>query len=206
MYVPVGIVLGMNSQANSAERILDAALKLFSEKGYEASSIREICARARITRPTLYYFFQSKEGVHRALVEQVTRNVDAIVEQGLAAPGDFRAKCKGIARVFFSDAMRHPKLWRFFYNLVWATHSPLAAELHEWYQVVAQRMAEAARAAIAAGEISPSRPQIHLLVMMGATGEALSNYLVWGRPRLTPQLADELVDAVFDGWTKGPKS
>lgn len=42
---------------------MDAALELFSEKGYEAASVREICERAGISRPTLYYFFKSKEGV-----------------------------------------------------------------------------------------------------------------------------------------------
>jgi TetR/AcrR family transcriptional regulator len=49
----------------STERILDHALKLFSTKGYDATSVREICEGAGITKLTLYHFFGSKEGVYR---------------------------------------------------------------------------------------------------------------------------------------------
>jgi len=41
-------------RSSSERRFLDAALELFSEKGYEAASVREICERAGLTRPTLY--------------------------------------------------------------------------------------------------------------------------------------------------------
>jgi len=53
----------------SNDRILKSALELFSDKGYEATSVREICEAAGITKPTLYHFYGSKEGVYRALVE-----------------------------------------------------------------------------------------------------------------------------------------
>ena len=53
----------------SNDRILQKALELFSEKGYDATSVREICEAAGITKPTLYHFYGSKEGVYRAIVE-----------------------------------------------------------------------------------------------------------------------------------------
>jgi hypothetical protein len=66
-------------------------------------------------------------------------------------------------------------------------------------------MMKAAQEAITGGEIAPGTLQIHTMVLMGAVGEAFSNYLVWGQPKLTAKLADELIDAVFNGWTKGRK-
>ena len=53
----------------SNDRILQKALELFSERGYDATSVREICEAAGITKPTLYHFYGSKEGVYRAIVE-----------------------------------------------------------------------------------------------------------------------------------------
>ncbi len=50
-------------QATSAERILSTALDLFAVKGYDATAVREICEAAGITKPTLYHFFGSKDGV-----------------------------------------------------------------------------------------------------------------------------------------------
>ncbi len=50
------------------ERLLEAAIGLFARKGYHATSVREIVEAAGVTKPVLYYWFQSKEGVFHALM------------------------------------------------------------------------------------------------------------------------------------------
>jgi len=45
------------------ERILDAALSLFAEKGYDATSMREIAEQLHITKAALYYHFDSKADI-----------------------------------------------------------------------------------------------------------------------------------------------
>ncbi len=42
------------------ERILDVALELFTEQGYEKTSLREIADRLGVTKAALYYHFPSK--------------------------------------------------------------------------------------------------------------------------------------------------
>ena len=42
-------------EVRSADRILQSALDLFSNKGYDATSVREICEAAGITKSTLYH-------------------------------------------------------------------------------------------------------------------------------------------------------
>src|SRR3990172_5085308 len=70
VYRPVRIGPMMASPAmRSNDRILQKALVLFSDKGYDATSVREICEAAGITKPTLYHFYGSKEGVYRAIVD-----------------------------------------------------------------------------------------------------------------------------------------
>ena len=59
----------MNEKSNSKEAILEAALILFSERGYDAVGVSEIVQTAGITKPTLYYFFQSKEGLLQSIME-----------------------------------------------------------------------------------------------------------------------------------------
>jgi AcrR family transcriptional regulator len=46
------------------ERLLDSAAQLFAQKGYASTSVREIVAAAGVTKPALYYYFGSKEGVY----------------------------------------------------------------------------------------------------------------------------------------------
>lgn len=45
------------------ERILDVALELFNEQGYEKTSLREIAERLGVTKAALYYHFERKEDI-----------------------------------------------------------------------------------------------------------------------------------------------
>lgn len=49
--------------SNLREKILCAASELFAERGYAATTVREIAARAGCTKPALYYYFQGKEAL-----------------------------------------------------------------------------------------------------------------------------------------------
>jgi AcrR family transcriptional regulator len=49
------------------ERILDVALELFNEQGYDATSLREIAERLGVTKAALYYHFKSKSDILLAL-------------------------------------------------------------------------------------------------------------------------------------------
>ncbi|GAB2895914.1 hypothetical protein GCM10027093_34450 [Paraburkholderia jirisanensis] len=50
-------------------RIIEAAVELFGEHGFEGASTRDIATRAGVNAPALQYYFENKEGVYRACVE-----------------------------------------------------------------------------------------------------------------------------------------
>jgi len=50
-------------QTDTRERILDVALELFNEKGYDGTSLREIAERLGVTKAALYYHFERKEDI-----------------------------------------------------------------------------------------------------------------------------------------------
>ena len=52
------------------QRLLDAGLKLFANRGYAGTAVQDITEEAKVTKPTLYYYFQNKEGLFQALVDQ----------------------------------------------------------------------------------------------------------------------------------------
>jgi AcrR family transcriptional regulator len=52
---------------STRERILDVALDLFTEKGFDGTSLREIAERLGVTKAALYYHFASKEDILLAL-------------------------------------------------------------------------------------------------------------------------------------------
>lgn len=54
----------------SKQQILDAALKLFSHKGYGATSVRDISEEAGLSKGNVYHHFPDKETIFRALLDR----------------------------------------------------------------------------------------------------------------------------------------
>ena len=57
------------TQSDTRQRIQDVARELFSEKGVQRTSLRDIADRLGITKPALYYHFTSREDLVRSIIE-----------------------------------------------------------------------------------------------------------------------------------------
>lgn len=69
------------SKTSAKERILDAALQVFSEKGFHQATVEEIADRADVGKGTLYRYFTSKETLFNELV---TLRLDELEKSALA--------------------------------------------------------------------------------------------------------------------------
>ena len=58
---------GDQADASTREKILDVALDLFTDQGFDGTSMREIAERLHISKPAIYYHFASKEEILMAL-------------------------------------------------------------------------------------------------------------------------------------------
>lgn len=100
------------SSADRRQTILDAALRLFAERGYDAASMDEIASAAGITVAVIYAHFKSKEELHRIVLNEQWQKV--IAYQGEAAfeipPG--RERLKAALTAFFGWFEEHPMAWR----------------------------------------------------------------------------------------------
>jgi AcrR family transcriptional regulator len=59
----------MREQSGTRPRIQEVALELFTEQGYEATSLREIAERLGVTKAALYYHFKTKEEIIGSLID-----------------------------------------------------------------------------------------------------------------------------------------
>lgn len=70
--------------AETRERILEVAAKLFVERGFEATSVRDIAAAIGISNPSLYHHFSSKSALlEQLLAEPLARSQRAVQEASL---------------------------------------------------------------------------------------------------------------------------
>ncbi len=185
---------------SSSERILDAALTLFSEKGYEGATTREICELAGITKPTLYYFYKSKDGVYRALIRAAMEEYASLVKKALAGPGTVRDRLKRSSAEGFEQTRRNSRAAKFLFAIVYSPSAHLVTEAHQAYRRIVRQIANEVDRGVRAGELRPGNTDVRVLVLMGALGESISNFLVTGKPKLTQQLAHSIIDSIFDSW------
>lgn len=85
-----------NSQA-TIEKILSVSTKLFLEKGFDKTSMKDIAETAGISKGAIYHHFQSKEEIINAVTEKHTQTVENMIKGWLSEMRSFTGKEKLIA-------------------------------------------------------------------------------------------------------------
>jgi AcrR family transcriptional regulator len=72
-------------ETGAREKILDAAVYLFSSKGYEKTSMKDIAEEAGVNKALLFYYFSSKENLYRHIIvdmhEKFYRRIESVNEE-----------------------------------------------------------------------------------------------------------------------------
>jgi AcrR family transcriptional regulator len=98
-------------RAAREREILEAAEAVFGERGYQGTSMDEVAARAGVSKPLVYQYYGSKDGLFLACLSRLRAQLlDAVSERVLAAPGPEEAMYAGLVGWFrFLDD--HPRAW-----------------------------------------------------------------------------------------------
>lgn len=68
-------------ELNTKEKILEAGMELFSQKGYDATSIQEICEKAGVSKGAFFHYFPSKELFFLEILDNWLKNLLKSIEQ-----------------------------------------------------------------------------------------------------------------------------
>ena len=80
-------------------KIFETSMKLFAEKGYDATSIEEITATVGVAKGTLYYHFSSKEEIFNFLVEEGIKLLQNSIDIKTAKRDNYVDKIKAIVLI-----------------------------------------------------------------------------------------------------------
>ncbi|GLX01625.1 TetR/AcrR family transcriptional regulator [Microtetraspora sp. NBRC 16547] len=95
----------MGAQTDTRSRIQEVALQLFTENGYEATSLREIAEALNVTKAALYYHFKTKDDIVASLTEDRVKSLDALVAWAKEQPHTAETRRELIRR--YSHDMTH---------------------------------------------------------------------------------------------------
>lgn len=99
--------------AGIKNRIEEAALTLFTEKGINGATTKEIALRAGVAEGSIYRHFQNKEDLAIALYEAKNQALVSHLHRGISKQGTAEKKLEGFILSFFQFAHKEPLAYRY---------------------------------------------------------------------------------------------
>lgn len=176
--------------------LLLAALDLFVEQGYEATSVPEVARRARVATGTIYLHFRSKDELVNALLAHLRARLTAELEAALDAADGVRAGFDAAWGVFARYVLEHPRAVAF---CDLHHHAPYlrAATVLAW-EPARRRLEAHLRAGRRAG-VYRDEPEGVLRALFAGPLIALAKFARMGELRLTPAVLGAAAESVWAG-------
>jgi AcrR family transcriptional regulator len=100
------------NHSDTREHILRAALRSFAECGYAAASVQRIVDDAKVSKPSLYYYFKDKAALFEALVDRAHEERYEMLRSAAERGETLDRKLEEIATAMFEYALRNGALMR----------------------------------------------------------------------------------------------
>jgi TetR/AcrR family transcriptional regulator len=149
----------------SRRRLLQAAIRLFSTRGFHGVSVDRIVTAARLNKRMAYHYLGNKEAVYRAAIAEVYRRIEGIEFDAVAAAGPPTDKLRRLLEAYFRFLDENPEFTRF---LLWENVEPARRAAGPGAFLTKnpflERFREVVREGIAAGQFRRNLHIPHLLI------------------------------------------
>ena len=160
------------------ERLLKVATELFARKGYSATTTREIVDAARVTKPVLYYYFRSKEGIYLELMERAFKQFESVVDTSIMGSGSIEQKLLRLCDQVFDLALKEIEVVRLVYAFYYGP--PQGAPFFD-FDAVHQRLFDAIQQLVMEGmrdkELREGKVEDMAWAIFGAINVTIENEL-----------------------------
>jgi AcrR family transcriptional regulator len=148
------------SRSDTRARIQQVAVELFTEHGYEGTSLREIAERLGVTKAALYYHFRSKEDIIESLVEDLHQQMDELIGWASSQPRTVETRREILVRYMAVVAERE-QVFRMLHQNQAVLTAPATA-LHKLKRAPLQ-LAE-----VMTGPDAPLRERVRAMMALGS--------------------------------------
>ncbi len=197
-----------HNKENTRKKILDAAMDVFSDKGYTAALIDDIAERSDTSKGAFYFHFPSKRAIFQALLTTLVQRLVDDVEQAIDKQTGALAKIEAAIDTVLSTFTRHEKATRLLLVEATGLGKAFDQEIHHAHEQFAKLIARHLQAAVDDGSIPPIPVMLTAYAWFGAIYEVLFMTLLSPEKKslesLTTPLRDMLLRSI--GQTSTPSS
>ena len=168
--------------ARNKKTILEAAIGVFIEKGFDGASIAEIAKRSGLPKANVYYYFGSKETIYRTIIGDLIDEWDRALDH-LTAEREPAEAIADYVRAKLDFSRRHAAQSRMFANE--AVHGGRFLSRKDRAHMLAVTLAKAPvfAAWAKAGKMDPVDPS-HLFIMLWATTQYYADFEILAQTHL----------------------
>jgi AcrR family transcriptional regulator len=98
---------GRLTAAARRAQLIEVGRAVFAKRGYEATSVEEIAARAKVSKPIVYEHFGGKEGLYAVIVDREVEHIVGRIVEGMST-GSPRQRLEGAALAFLTYVEERP--------------------------------------------------------------------------------------------------
>jgi AcrR family transcriptional regulator len=139
------------------DRVMRAAVRLFAEKGFEATTVREIVEEAGVTKGGLYHYFESKDDllleIYTAMLRMQAQRMRTIAESDLPLPERLHAIIADVVTTSIADLDAATVFFQSFPLLEKPKQIQVRAERRRYHERVRALVEEGQRAGIFRGDV-----------------------------------------------------
>jgi len=189
------------------ERLLAEALSLFTAKGYAATTVREIVAAAGVTKPVIYYYFGSKEGLYLEIMNGISALFDQRLEELEVASGTVRERLVHFFAGMLASARENLAVVRLAFSIYYGP--PQGApfiDFHRFFDQTLARVDALIAEGMQLGEIrsAPRKPLVWALV--GSYHTILEEQVCRTPARIDRDGLIQVINMILDGVSPSPRA
>ncbi len=176
-------------------KIFETSMKLFAEKGYDATSIEEITATVGVAKGTLYYHFSSKEEIFNFLIEEgvkLLKNSIAIKTENLENSID---KIRAIVLIQIKVLVKYESFMTIILSQIWG-NDPRSQMCRNYVFDYIQMIEEIVKEGIRKGEIVEGEPNVIASGIFGFTCSSLI-YKMRHQEEVDMAVLDKEIEKIF---------
>jgi TetR/AcrR family transcriptional regulator len=181
-------------------RVLAAATRLFTQRGYAAASVREIVGAAGVTKPILYYYFGNKEGIYLEILNGVLRKFNQLVEEVRKYEGSPRENIIKFGNLFYRGFKEHLAEARLIHAIYYGPQQgapPFDYDLfHAEFEKVVRLLVNKA---VRSGEFKPQQAEFLVWTLLAAINFANESQLINSHPPIGETGLARMLHMIMEG-------
>jgi TetR/AcrR family fatty acid metabolism transcriptional regulator len=189
----------MRDKELTRERILEAAEKLFAEKGFHETAMDEIVRASKVSKGGVYFHFPSKEELFFALLDKLADALQREVQREIARRRGAVAKIQGALEVVLRTLTSQRYLAQIILRQGHGLGPSFERKRLEIYSRFARLIKENLDEALAEGSIPPINTEITAYAWLGAINELVLRWVYTGQPDPLTQTLPTLQELFLRG-------